>query len=364
MDVSLVDSASQLIDGIKIELLDSIDGVFIVESHKFSIHVVNVLWNLIGGYKFNPNDELIKRNMECAHKIIDVLSHRNPYNVLPFLKSWFPNYVHHPEHLKLHKEIHDFTKVLINDAKEKRSQRLQSEPISFIEVFMDKIEDHRGDAETTFTNEQLEIILEDLFLAGLETTGTFLAWAVLFLVQNPDIQRKLRHDILAKNMKRTEDLQSIELKRLPYLKATVLETLRVGNVIPLPLPRLATQDIEIREYTIPKGSILFYNLYAMYNDEKYWTDPETFRPERFLQENGDIDIPKSERILNTVMGTGPRICFGETLAIDSLFVFLGALIINFKFEAIPGRQPTMENPNAAFCIGPRKYCMKITPELL
>lgn len=50
--------------------------------------------------------------------------------------------------------------------------------------------------------------------------------------------------------------------------------------------------------------MLFYNLHVMYNDKVYWKDPENFRPERFLTENGEIDKLRSERILNTVFGVG------------------------------------------------------------
>lgn len=53
-----------------------------------------------------------------------------------------------------------------------------------------------------------------------------------------------------------------------------------------------------------QNTILFYNLYAMYNDKTFWKDPENFRPERFLNENGDINNLLSERILNTVFGIG------------------------------------------------------------
>lgn len=53
-----------------------------------------------------------------------------------------------------------------------------------------------------------------------------------------------------------------------------------------------------------QGTVLFYNLYSIYNDKDYWKDPETFRPERFLTENGEIDQSKSERIMNTVFGLG------------------------------------------------------------
>lgn len=172
MDASLLDSANHLVDGIKTELLDSRDGILSIESQKFSIHVVNVLWNLLGGYKFDSNDELVKKNMECVNKVVGIIGHGNPYNLFPFLKVWFPKRVHYPEHLKIHSEIHEFTKVtklkcvelvikfslqiltlqaLINDAKEKRSQRLDTEPISFIEVFLDKIENHREDTGSIFT---------------------------------------------------------------------------------------------------------------------------------------------------------------------------------------------------------------------
>jgi len=107
------------------------------------------------------------------------------------------------------------------------------------------------------------------------------------------------------------------------MKATVLEILRMGNVVPIPAPRCTTKDIEFKEYLIPKvskyniylrhpsnvicslqDSVLFYNLYAMYNDKSYWEDPKIFRPERFLNECGEVDQLRSERILNTVFGVG------------------------------------------------------------
>lgn len=41
----------------------------------------------------------------------------------------------------------------------------------------------------------------------------------------------------------------------------------------------------------------------MYNDKSCWTDPENFRPERFLNKN-DIDTVQAEKILSTVFGMG------------------------------------------------------------
>lgn len=44
--------------------------------------------------------------------------------------------------------------------------------------------------------------------------------------------------------------------RIPYLKATVLEIIRMGNIVPVPAPRCATRDIQIRDYIIPKVSLV------------------------------------------------------------------------------------------------------------
>lgn len=112
MDQSLTDSANQLIDDIKTELLDSPDGIFAVDTKKFSIHVLNVVWNLVGSYKFETNDKLLKRNMKCVDKAIEIYGNENLYNLFPFLKTWFPKQVSHAEHLKIHEEIHGFSKVI------------------------------------------------------------------------------------------------------------------------------------------------------------------------------------------------------------------------------------------------------------
>ncbi len=52
-----------------------------------------------------------------------------------------------------HVLTHFSVQILINDAKDKRSQRLDSEPKSFIEVFLDKIQAHSSEAGTIFTRE-------------------------------------------------------------------------------------------------------------------------------------------------------------------------------------------------------------------
>lgn len=65
-------------------------------------------------------------------------------------------------------------------------------------------------------DEQLIIIVEDLFFGGLVTTGTLLTWSILFLVLNPDVQVKLRREILGKMQNPTDSMQAIELKKYNF----------------------------------------------------------------------------------------------------------------------------------------------------
>lgn len=65
---------------------------------------------------------------------------------------------------------------------------------------------------------------------------------------------------------------------------------------------MAKTDATLQGYLIPKDSIVIANLYSAHIDEKYWDDPETFRPERFLDSDGKIQrkdafVPFSTGIL-------------------------------------------------------------------
>ncbi len=136
--------------------------------------------------------------------------------------------------------------------------------------------------------------LLSLLVAGHETTASALAWAFQLLAHNPQVQRRLVAEI---------DGGAGE----EYLTATVVETLRRGPVFLFAIPRVVVSPTEIAGITYEPPAQLLACTYLMHNDPSLFSDPEAFRPERF------IDSSPSALVWRP-WGGGRRRCLGQQLA--------------------------------------------------
>lgn len=97
---------------------------------------------------------------------------------------------------------------------------------------------------------------------------------------------------------------------LKYTEAVISEIQRISNVAPLGIAHRAMETTKFKGYIIPKNTIVIPSLYSVHMDEQYWKDPFEFRPERFLDSNGDL--VHHENFIP--FGMGKRRCMGENLA--------------------------------------------------
>jgi len=107
------------------------------------------------------------------------------------------------------------------------------------------------------------------------------------------------------------------------------------------VPHAATENTKFHGYDIPKGTIVFANLYANHHDPKVWgEDVGQFRPERFLTADGSTVVRHEALIPFSI---GRRVCLGETLARDTLFLFAANLAQSFEVVVCQGQEkPPLE----------------------
>lgn len=113
---------------------------------------------------------------------------------------------------------------------------------------------------------------------------------------------------------------------MPYSEAVISEILRITSLVSLGVPHEMKTDLKFHGYHFSKGTAIYANLYAVHHDPEIWGDPEIFRPERFLNEDGTKCVQKDALI---PFAEGKRKCLGETLARDTLFLFVTSICQHF-----------------------------------
>uniref|UniRef100_A0A7N0ZYV5 Cytochrome P450 n=1 Tax=Kalanchoe fedtschenkoi TaxID=63787 RepID=A0A7N0ZYV5_KALFE len=176
--------------------------------------------------------------------------------------------------------------------------------------------------------EVIRHLLVALFIAGTDTTSSTVEWAMTEMLKNRDTMSKAKAE-LERVAGRGRPVQDTDLARLPYLQAIVKETLRVHPPAPLLLPRKTLEEIDLWDYTIPKGAQISINAWAISRDAGAWEDPESFKPERFLDSDVDFRGANFELI---PFGAGRRICPGLPLAYKVVHLMLGSLVNCFDWK--------------------------------
>ena len=174
----------------------------------------------------------------------------------------------------------------------------------------------------------------DLFLAGTETTTSSLMWGILFLLHYPKVQDEV-HQELDRVMGDKDTVTYEERTLVPYTCAVINEIHRHASIVKGALPHSVTEDITIAGYRLPKGTIVVANLLRIHHEEKYWTQPDVFDPERFYDREKGVCLTNPNLMPFSV---GKRYCLGQSLAEKEFFMFFVGLLKSFKFKPFEGER--------------------------
>uniref|UniRef100_A0A7N0UAL6 Cinnamate 4-hydroxylase n=1 Tax=Kalanchoe fedtschenkoi TaxID=63787 RepID=A0A7N0UAL6_KALFE len=204
-----------------------------------------------------------------------------------------------------------------------------------ISCAMDAIIDAEMKGEISAAN--VVYIVENINVAAIETTLWSMEWAIAELVNHPTVQSKIRDEMT--RVLGDAPVTESNLHLLPYLQATIKETLRLHTPIPLLVPHMNLEEAKLGRYTIPMESKVVVNAWWLANNPAWWKDADEFRPERFLEEEvgteaavagGKVDF----RYLP--FGMGRRSCPGIILAMPILGLTVAKLVKNFQMRPPQG----------------------------
>ena len=168
-----------------------------------------------------------------------------------------------------------------------------------------------------------------------------MSFACLCLALHPEIQNKAREEI-SKYSKNNGVIEYDDIPKLFYIWAILKETLRMFPTVPLTF-RVSSADAKLGPYNVTKGDRIFVNIYGMCYDEKNFSNPNQFTPERWLaagHEEMDIGTLKNFDITRN-FGGGLRVCIGKRFAEEESIVLLALLLSKFSLSvySIGGDKP-------------------------
>ncbi|CAD5209390.1 unnamed protein product [Bursaphelenchus okinawaensis] len=304
------------------------------------IAVGSIINAILFGYRFTENnkEDEFRRMKSQLQTFIDRITH--PVNrlwiatglmhKLPFLNRYCYALV------DIYREIYDDMDKHIVEHRQQLQAEGHTTPRDYVDAYLMEAERLKAKGEDTsgFSDLQLKGMAFDFWIAGQETTSTTMTWGIAFLIHNPDVQKKA-HEELDRVIGSDRIINMNDKNDLPYMNALINEVQRRSNLISENVLRVASVDYNLEGYTIKKGQVCIAQVSALMEDPDFFPDPKAFKPERFLDSNGQLK--KCDELLP--FGVGKRSCFGEALARMELFLFMANLINKYMF--LPSKDSEM-----------------------
>ena len=186
------------------------------------------------------------------------------------------------------------------------------EPHCFVKYLIDE------QKESGITDQQIAFLAGVMYGAGSDTTSDALSTFVMTMINHPEQQRKAQEEI--DRVIGTDRMPSFQdTQDLIYVSAIVKEVQRWRPVIAGGLPHASIKDDVYLGYFIPAGTTVIPNAYAIHHDPLLYPEPEKFKPERFINAEGQLTGVELAERGHFGFGYGRRICPGQYIAERSLF---------------------------------------------
>ncbi|KAH1003748.1 hypothetical protein HUJ04_003617 [Dendroctonus ponderosae] len=244
----------------------------------FDISVLNALWAMLAGKRFDVDDERLTTLLQIIHECFRIVDMSGGLiNQMPFIRYLAPSACGYNQILDVLNRMWTFLQETVDGHK----RTILSQPRDLIDAFLHSM---TIKVDVSFTDDQLIALCLDLFMAGAETTSSSLGFAAMYMVLNPDVQKKVQAE-LDEVVGRGKWPTLKDKGNLKYTQAVLLELQRISNLAPMGIAHRAVKTTKLMGYDIAENTIILTNLYSLHMDPKIWENPKKFQPERFLDRN-------------------------------------------------------------------------------
>ena len=195
------------------------------------------------------------------------------------------------------------------------------------------------DSETSqnLTDEQVRDEVLNTIFAGYETTACLISWTLILLAKNPSALAKIQEEILSIGELKTPD----DFAKCTTIRATLNESMRMYPPVWLMI-RQANQSDSLNGRKIQSGALILLCNYLTHRNQREWSQPEEFIPDRFLDEGA------ARKFSFFPFGHGPRHCLGNHFAIHEVTALIFYLIRDLNLQPID----TIPKPVALITLQP------------
>jgi len=221
-------------------------------------------------------------------------------------------------------QVHELVHSAIAKRMEARRLGVAAEDRDLLDVVISASLDAEGNVESDWVRDQVQL----LFIGGSDTTGKALSWAFIMLAARPDIQTRVRREVL--DVARTENDAFDRIGRGTYLHAFLREVLRMYAPVEAIPRRLNDAETQFRGIPVADTkwtSISYHNHFAHRRDD-YFPNPDKFDPNRWLV-HGSAD-----RRAFGAFSDGFRACLGRNFALTVMKTKLCTVLLKHRIEAL------------------------------
>lgn len=185
-------SPAETVDGVPAAPIVGVGGAMVTMQDAFGRYILNTLWTMMAGIRYGRRNVQLLELQRMLHTLftnIDMMGCL--FSHFPLLRFVAPRYSGYKQFVEIHETMHAFLGRELDN--HKRRLRPNDVPNDLMDVYLQVLQ--QPDRKKSFTEKQLLAVCLDMFIAGSETTTKTMGFAMLHIIRDGGIQRRIQDEL-------------------------------------------------------------------------------------------------------------------------------------------------------------------------